>query len=208
MAFSTIGLWTETRRAGNRQARDTEASIAVALKAALAADDSARALVSTERARIYVEIERSNLGYLVGFIRKLTNVDADNPKSIGDDKPRVFYVLKNHGKTPALLKEISHAMVFGLLPPTPDYSAHVYGIPASIGAGQAETMEYFTYPGGLTVGEAFRINQAYMQVWFYCRVIYEDSFGVEQRSAFLWEYEPGMEQFYPNHHNKNYNERT
>jgi hypothetical protein len=207
LAVSTIALWVETRWAGSRQASEVKASIAVAAKAAKAAESSAEALMRAERARIFVELERQNISAIIVMRKDFDNVDVDNPSKIGE-KPYIGYVLRNHGKTPAILKEISCALVFGMLPAEPDYSMHVFGIPLSIGGDRAsEVVEHYD-PAFMTVGEAERLYRAYVDLWFYIRVVYEDSFGAEQESRFLWQYDPGVEDFYPDYSRQKYNERT
>jgi hypothetical protein len=109
LAFSTIGLWVATvglyfagerqlahfQTTAERQARDTEDSIAVARDAANAADKSAK--IAEEAFR---RLERPYL-----MIKIIETIRLTRPFDGG--QPHLQYRLVNYGKLPAILRSIS-----------------------------------------------------------------------------------------------------
>lgn len=152
-----------------------------------AAKLSADALVSAERAHLFVRIHAQSVQ------QQITN--ASMP---GDDwnagylEPplHVSYVIKNFGKTPAILREISHTLDIFELPDEAIYSPS-RGLPDQRVLGSdAETMPIWCdCLSVVTVGQAREVAMGKLAVWLVGRVIYEDIItGQTHTEPFLYRY--------------------
>jgi hypothetical protein len=193
IAVFTWSLW----RANERMWSVTSA-------AADAARRSADALVVAEQAQLLAVFGASNIAHV------LTELGAREPSGDEAPKERVFvqYVLKNYGRTPAVLKEISHELQhWRSLPEELKY----FPIPAmpkevAVVAGASSESLQCTLSVPLTVEAATSIRRSDSYLWFYGRVVYEDAFAREREHRFLYRYRigPGFQPY----HYKDYNKST
>jgi hypothetical protein len=191
LAVSTVLLWWVTRRA------------------AKAAELNAKALMSAERAQIFIEIVDENFvkaisGRAFAGLPQSRDVD-DQPLGF---RPWVRYVFRNHGRTLAVLKEISLSLVLlEELPKTPCYFSRADPITKPVlPAGEATDPEYCNFDGYPTVRDAIRINSKSdpLTLWFYGRVLYNDIFGQGHEHGFLWRFSGnGFRPDYREAYNKN-----
>jgi hypothetical protein len=186
--------------------RANERMWSVTAAAADAARRSADALVVAEQAQLLAVFGASNIAHV------LTELGAREPSSdeATTPKERVFvqYVLKNYGRTPAVLKEISHELQhWRSLPEELKY----FPIPAmpkevAVVAGASSESLQCTLAVPLTVEAATSIRRSDSYLWFYGRVVYEDAFAREREHRFLYRYRigPGFQPY----HYKDYNKST
>jgi hypothetical protein len=157
LAFSTVGLWVATislYRAGERQlklAKETSDRQAIEIQdqiditkiSARAADESAKAAVATERARFYIVIQGHNIDLLLQTLGRYPN----SPTMPLSFEPTIQYAFKNYGKTPGIIREVSHGLQVHSGPPDPVYtvSKHLF-IENTIAAGQETEGQKFDGP--------------------------------------------------------------
>lgn len=178
LAISTKKLW----KAGERQ-------IAVTKQSADAAEKSANALVSAERAHLFVQ-------FFAGSVQTqiISASFAEPDRDDGHLEPRlsVSYIVKNLGKTPAILREINHELVRLVDRP----AEPIYSKPQEIadenrvieGKSQTETI-YCRAEKWLTVRQAKEIAAGNCSMWFIARVVYLDVVtGLEHTESVLYRY--------------------
>jgi hypothetical protein len=179
-------------------------TISLAKSTRVAADatkESADALVSAERSHVFIYPTES-------FSAHLTKASMSPIASEGTLSPRpvVNYMLKNLGKTPAILKEVRCRFVhLRELPPVPDYAAvstakiakHVL---ASDGVTDTQSCRL---EDDLSVHESRKIG-AESALWFYGLIVWSDIFGIDHERGFLWTYAgDGFRPDYREAYNKN-----
>ena len=179
--------------------RSSEKMWNVTHAAAEAAKRSADALVVAEQAQLLAVFGASNVAHV------LSELGAHNPSTsqVPAPKERVYvqYVLKNYGRTPAVLKEISHDLRhWARLPDELKY----FPIPAmpkevAIVAGASTETLQSTLTVPLTVEAAASIRTGDSFLWLYGHIVYDDAFGREREHRFLYRYRIGPG-FQPYHH--------
>ncbi len=176
LGLATVGLYLT----GEKQ-------IAVAKESADAAKLNAEALIDAERAHLYPVIKSTNLHEALRAA-----IWYDNSPSMDDsfisNRPAVDFVLKNLGRTPAILKEVSYRVIQGTAGQRQfDYTVGSIGNPVIDGG--AETTP--PVPCGLettfTVGQSRQALHGSHPLMFYGYVIYETSF--EREYEYRWRYE-------------------
>lgn len=179
--------------------RSSEKMWSVTNTAAEAAKRSADALVVAEQAQLLAVFGATNAAHV------LTELGAHDPSTpeVPTHKERVYvqYVLKNYGRTPAVLKEISHDLrQWARLPDERKY----FSIPAmpkevAIVAGASSETLQCNLAVPLTVEAAASIRTGDSFLWLYGHVVYDDAFGREREHRFLFRYRIGPG-FQPYHH--------
>lgn len=161
---------------------------AVGVEAARAAKLSADALVSAERAHLFVRVTSQSVQ------QQITGASMRGPEWDGGHLSpplHVSYVIKNFGKTPAILREISHDLdVFSELPAVPSYSAPI-GLPYQrvLGFGDETPPIDCDCRSIVTVDQAREIAMGKSSVWLVGRVVYEDIItGQTHTEPFLYRY--------------------
>ncbi len=207
IAIFTFSLWWSTykmMKVVREQSRDMKASIAVAQKAADAAEKSAKALPDIERAYIFVKItmKNSDAEGIAGTVDKEPQYNHDN----------VEIIVTNRGKTPALLTGIP-------------YTTKVI-TDTEIGKYLSECVAniYHPIPSGTAIIDAmtqkpplpadfFMDKELWKQItiekaYLTCLgcIHYEDIFGNPHKTIFCWKYEQ-FTGFHPDP-NPERNERT
>jgi hypothetical protein len=108
VAYQTEALAIQTRESSTRQASQTQQSIAVATKAADAADLSAKAAIGVELPFLHIEsVSFSNIP------------TSDTALWLSQLIPKV--IVKNFGRTPAFVYEVAVNGRIGFLPSKPSY---------------------------------------------------------------------------------------
>jgi hypothetical protein len=162
-----------------------------AKKAADAAKVNAEALMDAERARIFVMIEQDT----ADAIRAATK-HANSPEKDGDTldgSVGLYYGLKNYGKTPAIIREISqHLVLMPELAKEREYSPKD-PLPIEQLLGPGEQTPRGTLVCSLdrkvTVGEAKEILALKNALWFYGYVAYDDTFGFWRELRYVFRYD-------------------
>jgi hypothetical protein len=147
--------------------------------AADAAKLTSQVAVGAERAHFFVHIETENI---VGTISQAS-------KGAAAPKERPPAALKNHGKTPAMIRELSHGVVVAPdLPENPKYQA-VSQLPVDIlGAGEkTPPIQVIDLPR-LTSNDIASIEELFNNFWFYGIVVYDDIFGWCRTLEFVLQY--------------------
>jgi len=186
--------------------RSSEKMWSVTRVAANAAKQSADALVAAEQAQLLTIFEASNIPHVLSELGR-----HDHPASAGvttGERVSVRYVFKNYGKSPAILKEISHDLQhWNDLPDELRY----FPIPempkerAVMAGGSTESFQCIVM-APLTAGAATSIRTGDSFLWLYGHVVYDDAFGREREHRFLYRYRIGHG-FQPYDY-KNYNKNT
>jgi hypothetical protein len=171
IAAFTWALWWATRKLGKisqEQARDLKDSIAVAQRAADAAEKSANVLPAIERAYVF------------------SNIKLDREIKIGDEEFNAVLYLKNHGKTPAIIKEIGF---MGYSPNTQSRPLHIHHPVDSI-LGSGDEFEENSYWFAIKESDWDELITTKPQIKFFCigYVKYMTVFGEEDWHAFYWEF--------------------
>lgn len=167
----------------------------VARKAADSATRNADALMSAERAHLFIEIVDETITSEIGLrISQLREGDDDAVVVWGTDGLRVRYQIMNHGKTPGVLKGISHYIDYlSDLPPEPTYDDAVPPPDGQHTLGAAWNSDPLTCAYRIQVnrGQIRAAAKQQCSVWFVARVVYLDIFGAEHVESVLWRYTRG-----------------
>jgi hypothetical protein len=113
LAWKTGGLFRETaalRAAANQQARDMEASIIEARRSADAANLNAEALINSERAHLFVVVTNHNVHEVLMGARFYESARSMQDSQLSP-RPALSFVIKNTGRTAAILTEISYQLI-------------------------------------------------------------------------------------------------
>jgi hypothetical protein len=171
-------------------------------------------LAQSERAQMFIVIRNENLG-MISNAAQSTNKTMDDGHLSGH--PVVWYVFKNYGKTPAIVKELSARLAyFETLPADPIYvpsdqvlDEHMIacGEVTHIPRLQKPQIHHCPMVGPMTVNQAKSVIRAQSYIWFYGRIVYDDIFGNEHEHRFLWRY-GGSHGFRPNYEHPKYVKNT
>lgn len=171
--------------------RFSERMWSVSHTAAEAAKRSADALVVAEQAQLLTVFGVSNVAHVLTELGVYVPAtpDATPPK----ERIYVQYVLKNYGRTPAVLKEISHELkLWDRLPDELKY-APIPAMPKEVAivAGASTENLQCNLAVPLTVEDAASIRTGDRYLWLYGRAVYDDAFGREREHRFLYRYRIG-----------------
>jgi hypothetical protein len=199
LATRTAGLFKETAglreetsvlaKFAKQQAGDMKASVSAAEMAAGAAMLSAKAAVEAERAYLFAILTHDGVGMHYGA--DPSELPLETAGQIAQ-RLWVQFTLKNFGKTPAILKEISHQLIHGeeewpsLTSYTPDLETRV---PVVLGAGDSLPEKIITHPKSII--PAAQYKSAFVgdtAIWFYGYARYDDVFGREIEYRFRWKF--------------------
>lgn len=172
-------------------AKLTKEAADAAAKGARAAELNAEAVIDAERARIFVSVDRDTTDSIRAAARYVNSPEMDTgtiSTNVG-----LFYSFKNYGKTPAILKEISHQIV--LAPELAKLREYVPIAPLPLehilGPSERTPDETLTCNLGrkITVGEAKQIQTLNNTVWFYGYISYDDTFGFGRELRYIFHYD-------------------
>jgi hypothetical protein len=198
LAVSTIGLWISTRnlyKAGEVQihtsrkiaaiqAKQTEASIKEAIKAANAAEKSATASVAVERARLYVVVDHNFVKCINAAATWSGPIEQDERPLAEDAQPMAQIRFKNYGKTPGIVAEVGTEILYAEQPPDPVWDVKV--VNANI-IGPDDLTEIFptVITGQMTMAQAKKVRSGEGHIWISGYVNYDDVFGERQVHRFF-----------------------
>ena len=199
VTLSTFGLWFMFWRASTRQADEmkklrTAAADAVdaGRSAAVAAKTSADALMSAERAYLFLDedVEADLAG---------ASEPSGREASTGSPNSVIKFTFVNRGRTPAILESIAMGVLPGLEPPA-KLEATMLALHASVPVGSVISANS-RYERRL--GCPFRLDQAALKqleqrerrLYFVGRIIYKDVFGNSHETGFGLELEPSTQSF-------------
>jgi hypothetical protein len=161
-------------------------SLSPAKDAADAAKLNAQAVVDAERAYLFVFVASDVVPVVEKALAFVFASDADNRSKF---EFKISYSFQNYGRTPAIIREISHgACVARDLPIERNYS-HVIHLPSHLLASDKETpaIEVDDVPK-ITAAIARSIDDTENTFWFYGTVTYDDMFGWRRTFNFVWQY--------------------
>jgi hypothetical protein len=152
--------------------------------AAGAARLASQVAVGAERAHLFVHIETENIVSTISQASKGAASPKERPPAL-----RLSYALKNHGETPAMIRELSHGVVVASdLPENQKYQA-VSQLPVDIlGAGEKTPPIQVVDLPRLTSNDITSIEELFNSVWFYGVVVYDDIFGWRRTLEFVLQY--------------------
>ncbi len=159
-------------------------------KSANAAKKSADVLAASERAVLHIIVCESN-------IRELS------------EKYFIKYEIRNYGKTPAIVKEISHCLTWAkTLPDIPVYTPIKFVLREQMISANdsAEGITCESSESFVKSVEAF--NRGESSAWFYGCVAYDDIFGNRHEHRFVWRYDISTKGFRPDYKENKYNKNT
>jgi hypothetical protein len=194
IAVFTLMLW-----------RSSERLWGVTNAAADAARRSADALVAAERAQLLSIVEVSNIPHILSELGRSERSESTGAAT--SEKPVVQYAFKNYGKTPAILKDISHDLRHWKEPPEVLRYAPLSTPPkerAVMAGGSTEPLQcLLVVPLSAEAAASIRAGDSFF--WLYGRVLYDDAFGKEREHRFLYRYRTGygFQPYYHGEHNKN-----
>jgi hypothetical protein len=153
-----------------------------------AAKRSADAAVAAERGRFFVVVGPHNFHKVVALSRQWP---ASPSMPIIDRRLLITYGFKNYGKTPAVIREISHGIAISREPPDPVYTLSNL-IPQETVIAPSGTTDEQTciFDTNLeTVKDAMPLSTGEAYIWFYGRIDYKDIFGdMNQTHRFFFRY--------------------
>jgi len=161
-------------------------SLSPAKEAADAAKLNAQAVVDAERAYLFVAVGADVVTVMEKALTFAFASDADNLPPFGF---KISYAFQNYGRTPAIIREISHgACIAPDLPIERTYS-HVIHLPSHLLASNKETaaIKVDDVPK-ITGAIAKSIDDTENTFWFYGTVTYDDMFGWRRTFNFVWHY--------------------
>ncbi len=168
-----------------------------ASRAAKAAQKSADAIPTLERAYIFLKIERNNFE---GVVQE--NVYPKHGHA------QVQFKFTNHGKTPAIVKEINYDLHHWTEMNEPSYSLNRVGSDYLVIDGGTSTSLYdVTDPIEVSEPIKEQMRKGRGAIWFFGRVVYDDVFGQEHVTSFWWSYN-GLGRQFGMHGGKQWNMRT
>jgi hypothetical protein len=203
LALSTICLWVVTWRASVRQSRDMEASIAVALKAANAADLSARAAIGVESP--IIRFDAPDLYKLAGPFPETGPLGGPDQTGVPSRYSGVGWVImRNGGRTAAFPSRFDIGWnVSATLHENPSYD-HVYLFQRGtiIREDHVKSDPYCRFEIRLTIElsdeQIATIAKQTAHLWLYCRLHYtnflEDRY--EARACWAWTKPRGDGKYY------------
>jgi hypothetical protein len=149
-----------------------------------AAKLNAQVAVAAERAHLFVQIELESILGAKSQPSQSGSLSKERPGGL-----RLSYALKNYGKTPAMIRELSHGVLLApAFPSAPKYLP-VPRLPADIlGAGEKTPPILMTDFPQLTANDAMSVEELFTNFWFYGLLVYDDTFGWRRTLDFVWQY--------------------
>jgi hypothetical protein len=168
-------------------------SLSPAKEAADAAKLNAQAVVDAERAYLFVTVEADVVPVMGKALAFAFASDVDNRSTFGFE---ISYVFQNHGRTPAIIREISHGACIAPEFPIERTYSHVIHLPSHLLASDKETppIKADDVPK-ITTAIAKSIDDIEDTFWFYGNVTYDDMFGWRRTFDFVWHYSAVSEGF-------------
>ena len=181
-------FWIQLKLIGDSLV-DAKKAADAAEKAADAAKANAQAVVNSERARIFVIIDQDTTNSIRGAATvELPHLQA---ATVGANVG-LFYGLKNYGKTPAIIKEISHHMVCAaeLTKTREKVPAAPLPIDHILTGDQRTNLQTLvcSLDHKINIATAKDIQASESIIWFYGYVSYDDTFGWGRELRYIFYY--------------------
>jgi hypothetical protein len=172
-----------------RQLRLIRDSLEPAKTAADAAKLNAQSVIDAERAYLFVVIGAENIASPIRRASEISDLNMQDARLTGA-KIWVEYRFRNYGRTPAIIKEVSHRLV--RLPALPDIREYAPILPLPVGhiVGRDEKTDVLTcgLESALLVKDAKSIQSSESTIWLYGHIAYDDAFGWGRELRFVWHY--------------------
>jgi hypothetical protein len=174
-----------------------EASIQVAKIAADAAATSAQSGIESERAHLFVILDGETFSSVIeqAAIPNWTTKQR-LPHPYKDGLPNMFlsFHVRNYGRTPGVISEISHQIIHAKNLPWPlEYSAALDGeVIDYVVASEKNSPRITCEPDSVfTIADFESIAREDTRLWFYGYVVYFDVFDRRIERRFMWEFSNG-----------------
>jgi hypothetical protein len=157
-------------------------SLSPAKEAADAAKLNAQAVVDAERAYLFVTVG----GDVVPVMEKAVEFDGSNPSKF---EIQISYAFRNYGRTPGIIREISHGVCIAPNLPVQRTYSPVIHLPSHILSTDKATPNIAVDDAPtITAAIAQSIREIENTFWFYGAVTYDDMFGWRRTFNFVWHY--------------------
>jgi hypothetical protein len=176
LAISTIFLWRATR----------DAAI-VGRAAADAALLNAEALVSAERAQLFVIVQSNNLHNVLMGARFYRDTESMHNSTI--PRPELEFTIKNTGRTAAIMQDVSYQLIQADAETTFWEYAYQDTIVNAVIEGGNETSPPTPciFESNLTLADGIAVIDGDRPIYFYGFIIFRDTF--KRRYQYFWRYE-------------------
>jgi hypothetical protein len=171
--------------------RSAEKQIDIARISAQAADESAKAAVATERARMYVNIDANNFADCINTAAAWENTPSIDENPIAaSNLPMAKIKFRNYGKTPAIVIEVGLVIFLAGNDPMPVWDVKV--VRENIIAPSLTTEEFTEIITGtqMTFKQAKDIRDGRLTLWVAGYCSYDDVFGQRRTHRFLQRFVP------------------
>jgi hypothetical protein len=166
-----------------------------AIEAANAAKRNADALISSERAHLYVIVDRSNLYDSIEFVSHVNLASKDGSGTWDDDatittRPIVSFFFKNLGKTAAVVTEIGYQLIQGVENQRIfDYEMALATLlrPVVDGSAETDTVDCGLKDSVFRVRDARAAMDGSRPLYFYGYIAYVDSFN--RQHTYFWRHQ-------------------
>jgi hypothetical protein len=158
-------------------------------KSADAALLSAQAVINAERAHLYVIIKQHNVSKLIHDIRLMYSSGVANNRI---EMPTLTYVLKNYGKTPAMVESIAHCVTIQETEGGQRTLQDAERALQILGDGeQTQPMRVAFEERAFIVEDAELLADNATMVFFYSEATFMDAFNRRYQIAFDFIYDAG-----------------
>ncbi|HXQ40795.1 MAG TPA: hypothetical protein VN821_05990 [Candidatus Udaeobacter sp.] len=207
LVLSTFGLWFMTWRSHVRQADTMKKLRRIATDAAdasrhaaAAAQKSADALASAERAYLFID-EDVDLDLAGDASAPSGPSQSPGREPASPEKPNsvIKFTFVNRGRTPAILESIGMGVLPGLEPPA-RLDAAMLTLRATVPVGSviSANSRYerrLGCPFRLEQAARKQLEQRERRLYFLGRIVYKDVFGNSHETGFALEFEPNTQSF-------------
>jgi hypothetical protein len=193
IATGFIAYFTFTLKRSTDKLWDAgEKQISVAKQSAEAASLNAKAVLRAEQSHVFPIIKQESIVELIrlwGRHDSSPGLDRDIIQGIG-----LSYHFKNYGRTPAIIKMVSHQLVHSADPPV--HYPLIVPVPVDkiLGPGDAtDEPMVCSLESAFSVADAMSVLRGKTTIWFCGFVAYDDLFGFERRLDFIWHYNGSLD---------------
>ena len=146
--------------------------------AAEAAKLNAQAVIAAESGYVFVEICGQTVVDIIEYMKDMPSVA---PRQI-----LIQYRFVNHGKTPAVIKEISYGAIVAENPPRQREYSQVLHLPTHLLGAEKPTkmLEYDELEISHPIASSIRDLKA--TFWFFGNIVYDDMFGRQRTLDFVF----------------------
>jgi hypothetical protein len=174
LVFFTYSLVTTTkdlRRSTDKLWEAGERQISVARS-------NTEALIRAENAYLSVAVTNDTVGKLAGLYGRWDKSDDMFDNEV--ETPNLAYSIRNFGRTPALLKEISNQIIIARTFPQPAQHVIRERMPEDLVVAPGESSEKLIcqMEDTFTVGDAVRFQNRESTFWFYGYLRFDDAFDL------------------------------